>query len=420
MMNAGVGAVDFTPTPGVLLQGHGPVHSTRVLAPLEARAIVFSRDQERAAVITIDAIGLEAASVDRIRRGIRERCGIEADHILVAASHTHCGSPLLNLFDMPADPSSVTAVERAAVDCAARAAERMEPVRLALGCGSACFNINRRPLPGRQNMDPNPQQVVDRRVRVMRVDRVDGTPMAVLFHFSCHPTTLGGDMGLISPDYPGLARAQVESLFSCRALFMPGCFGNIRPFIDDHGQFKSADEQGLRDVAAQLSRAVCRAVEPLRTRRYHTLSAAVAPLRLNYGPIVSEAEFHRCCAHHPARRLAWTQARQRQASGELAAGEDSQVQAMRIGPLILTGLPGEVVQEIGMEVERRLWESRDASDIWACGYCNDMLGYLVTESQKREGGHEAISYFDFGRPAPFQDEQTQLVNAAIMANAAMP
>src|SRR5438128_1137547 len=59
-MNAGVAAVDFTPTPGLILQGHlskNPSHT--VLYPLEARALVLRSGQESLCIITLDVIGGE-------------------------------------------------------------------------------------------------------------------------------------------------------------------------------------------------------------------------------------------------------------------------------------------------------------------------------------------------------------------------
>ena len=425
-MEAGVGSADFTPGVGTLLQGHGDgVRAVGVLAPLESRAIVFTHGRMRLAIVTLDAIGLDAASVRRIRTAIFARCGIEPDRVLIAASHTHWGPALLNFLGTPADQPCLAAAERAAVAAVVEAAQRTESVRLALGAASACFPINRRPLPGHRNMEPNPSQIADRRVRLLRVDRPDGTLLAVLFHFSCHPTT-GCGANVVSPDYPGLARAQIEHEMCCRALFIPGCFGNVRPaIVDDEGQFKSASEADLRHSAGQLARAVCGAAEALRTRGYDELAAATVPVRLEYAPLIDEASLieryhHYGNSYSPIRR-AWENARQCQERGDLPTGVDSQVQALRVGPMILVGLPGEAVQEIGLEIEKRLWESGGVREVWACGYCNDMLGYLVTEAQKREGGcgYEQNAYFTYGRPAPFQHEQQRLVEAAVRANAAL-
>jgi hypothetical protein len=41
-----------------------------------------------------------------------------------------------------------------------------------------------------------------------------------------------------------------------------------------------------------------------------------------------------------------------------------------------------------------------------------MLGYLVTERQKAEGGYEPNAYPFFDRPAPFADEESRIEHLA--------
>src|SRR3954469_16790323 len=90
-MLAGVAAIDFTPTPGLILQGHlskNPSHT--VLYPLEARALVLRSTEQSLCIITLDVIGVELTTTRRIRDAVQSKIGIPTDKILVVASHTHC------------------------------------------------------------------------------------------------------------------------------------------------------------------------------------------------------------------------------------------------------------------------------------------------------------------------------------------
>src|SRR5688572_21038600 len=96
-MQAGVGAAEFTPEPGLILQGHlsrNPSHA--VMYPLEARAIVFDDNQARVCIVTLDVIGVELAFTRAVREQIAAQTGIREDHILIAASHTHCAPAMLH------------------------------------------------------------------------------------------------------------------------------------------------------------------------------------------------------------------------------------------------------------------------------------------------------------------------------------
>jgi hypothetical protein len=415
-MYAGVGAADFTPEPGLILQGHlskNPSHA--VLYPLEARAVVFRDNQASVCLITLDVIGIELSMTRAIRQQVSAKTGIAPNHILIAASHTHCAPAMLHNLAMTPDQHFLKTVESAAVQAAVEASHQPRPVTLGLGCGSAYFNVNRRPFPGQPQFSVNWGGVVDHRVRVLRVDGPDDRPVAVLFHFSCHPTTKVGSEGFISSDYPGVARHEIESVMGCPALFMPGCFGNIRPQVN--GSFASATKEQLDAVGKELGRSVCRAAHYITTRPTAGLSAQEAELFLPFGAPRSEAELDQLAqdATTPGHAVRAQWARRtldRIKRNDLPAGVTSVMQAVRIGPLMLVTIPGEAVQEIGYAVEARLAGKGDVDDVWATGYANDQVGYLVTERQKEEGGYEPTAYAFYDRPAGYRDEEQIITQAA--------
>src|SRR5438045_2830592 len=139
-MYAGAGAADFTPEPGLVLQGHlskNPSHA--VLYPLEARAIVFRDNQAAVCIVTLDVIGIELPMTQRIRAEISAQTGIAPDHILIAASHTHCAPAMLHNLAMTPESHFLRRVEQAAVHAAVEASQESHPITLGLGCGAAYF-----------------------------------------------------------------------------------------------------------------------------------------------------------------------------------------------------------------------------------------------------------------------------------------
>lgn len=424
MMFAATGAADFTPDPGHVLQGHaGSPPSHRVLHPLQARAIVFAEGESRVGICTVDVIGLMSDVTARVRRRVTEVCGLPGTHLLLAASHTHCAPAAINCLGMVPDPAFLAAQEEAMVASVTEAVSRLEPVTLGLGCGSATFNINRR-LPSSpdaaagQPGGPHPGGVVDRRARLLRVDREDGSPLAVLFNFSCHPVTKTGMSGAISSDYPGVARARIEEALDCHALFLPGSFGNVRPAVlhPDAGGFADASDEQLLTFGTELGDTVVTATGYTRTRAFGKLAAALMPLELSYAGLPSRDELQRIAAEDASDLRvgrAWAERLLGQLDCDaLPSSTVSEMQALRIGPLLCVAIPGESVQEIGYEIEKRLVRRGDVDDIWAMGYCNDMLGYLMTERHKLERGYEPQAYRHFERPAPFQNEYQVVVEKA--------
>jgi hypothetical protein len=418
-MEAAVAAAEFTPEAGMILQGHwSTTPSHGVLYPLEARAIVLREEKTILAIVTLDIVGITRESADVIRTSIEQRCGIAARQIMVVASHTHCGPPTLPSLGGKPSAAVMDRISEAAVRCAAEAAQRLEPVTLGLGAASAHINVNRRPLDGARQYSVNYGAINDPRVRVLRIDSASGHPLAVLFHYTCHPTAMRGSDGLISPDYPGVARARIEAALGCRALFLPGCFGNIRPLVlDEQGEFASANPQQLNQLGQVVATAVCGAVASLRTSRASGLWAREMPVEFRFAPPMSADQLQAVRAETTpaakAVRLPWAQRLLKQIeSGARFTSEISRMSAVRIGPLAMITIPGEPVLEIGYAIERRLDGLGSVHDVWPVGYTNDMIGYLCTQRHHREGGYEPNAYPWFDRPAAFEGEEQTIVAAA--------
>lgn len=425
---------DITPSPGPILQGHYSHNaSTAILAPLELRCLALSDGATQLILLSVDCFGLTRAATAEIRTAIHAATGVAPHHILVAASHTHCGPATTDLLGMPPDRPFLAAIERAALSSATAALASLRPATLGAGASSAHFGINRRPLAAiaggappttpAQPFSVNHGGLADPRVRMLLVaDAASHAPLAVLFQYSCHPTTLSGALGLISPDYPGLARAAIENRLRCPALFLPGCCANVRPCTVDAAtlQFRAGTQADLAAFAEQLASAVVRAVaatapSPLT----HPLSARQVELTLPFAPPPSSEQLATVLADtvplsidakHPwARRV-----QDLVATSAFPTAESTSMQCLRIGPLTLVTIPGEPVQEIGIAIERAAAHTAAfASEVWAVGYANDAVGYLVTERHKLEGGYEPTAYMLYNRPAPFVEEERHIVAAAL-------
>jgi hypothetical protein len=268
-------------------------------------------------------------------------------------------------------------------------------------------------------MAANTAGVVDRRVRILRVDRMDSSPLVVLFHYSCHPTAKNGSDGMISPDYPGLARTRIERTLNCRAAFLPGCFGDIRPnIVSADGKFVSATKEHLMAIGDGLGGAVIQGAKFTRSFADDRLAAAEREVFFPYAEKLPRERIVEMSKRvEQPLRAEWAQRQLNEmdrgdpaASLRRGAGEKSIMQALRIGPVELMAIPGEPVQEIGYEIERRA--ANHPREVWPVGYANDQIGYLCTPRMYDEGGYEPTAYIVYDRPAAYRDEE-----AIILANA---
>src|SRR6266536_3268202 len=182
---AGTAEMIISPPPGSPLLGTIQ-RSNGVHDDLYARVLVLGDGHQRIAIICCDLIGMDFALSDEIRGAVRAYTGISAT--LLNCTHTHSAP-----FTIPwsilgsrwlAGPGKKWRDELASriADLVSRAGAKVEEVVLRAGRAPVRIGSNRRlPTPQGVVMKPNPAGLVVPWVDVLRVDRINGTPAAILF-----------------------------------------------------------------------------------------------------------------------------------------------------------------------------------------------------------------------------------------------
>src|SRR5690606_35681754 len=103
---------------------------------------------------------------------------------------------------------------------------------------------------------------IDPQVGLVRFDREDGRPLAVIYNFACHPIMNPPSKGN-SADFPGFASAVIEEGLGHGALafFVQGCGGDINP-VRYKEVNQPADAEPLGNL---LGMTVLRAVREIKT-----------------------------------------------------------------------------------------------------------------------------------------------------------
>ena len=402
----GVARADITPRGPIWMGGYAARDhpSEGVLQPLWAKALLFEdRAGGRAAIVTLDLIGIERALADAVCERIRERTGIARERVLLNCSHTHSGPVVASVtpivYDM--DDRQQAAVEQYARELADRivlaveaAAKDLRPARLAFGEGRAAFGANRRAMRVKTpDGAPKPPAPVDHGVPVLVIrDAQTGAARALLFGYACHATTLGAYE--INGDYPGFAQAILEARHpGVTALFMAGCGADVNP----HPRREVAL---AREHGGELAAAVDAVIDGhLRSVR--------GPLGIGFERV--DLELVSPPDREALERLArdpnkYKQRLAKHSLGELAAGRPlparypCPVQVAQFGrDLTLIALAGEVCVDYALRF-RREFGSRP---VWIAGFCNEIFAYVPSERVLAEGGYEggdAMVYFALHGP----------------------
>ena len=164
----------ITPPVGTLLYGYQPdLASTSVHDDLTATAIAFSSGTDTALLVSV-TVGDIQTELDRaLRAEMASACGVPADRIILAATHTHCGPNVSGVAGWGGiDRAYVDTILRPALCRAARSAvDAMIPAELAVTHGESRIGINRRQQlrDGQVRLGQNPWGCCDPTMTVISV-----------------------------------------------------------------------------------------------------------------------------------------------------------------------------------------------------------------------------------------------------------
>ncbi|MDE2681065.1 MAG: hypothetical protein OSB29_06840 [Verrucomicrobiota bacterium] len=209
----------------------GPVNDR-----LYVRALVLKSGDTTAVLVTIDAVAIGGIGrikddfLPNVRAKLQKELGIAPGNTLFNASHCH------GLVHPEVEARTIAAVKTAIKNLVpvkagagmGRETRIMENRRLVLKSGKVVDVRHAYSLP--------PDELVaavgpvDTEIGVLRLDRLDGKPLAIVYNFACHPiqnVPSGGN----TADITGFSSKTIEENLGkdCIALFVQGCGGDINP-----------------------------------------------------------------------------------------------------------------------------------------------------------------------------------------------
>lgn len=207
-----------------------------VESDLSATAVVLSNQASKVVIVGIDICVIFLPVALEIRRRIGEAVGTPASHVLINFNHTHSGPALPDF--LPDSPGQMR-LQRAyqdrlidwLVEAAVQADRSLQPARIGAGWGESHIGVYRRETgpDGRDVLGEDPSVPIDSAVGVLRIDDLEGRPIATCFSYGCHTVTMGPRSSLVSSDFPGPARDLVEDTLGGLSVFLQACGGNVNP-----------------------------------------------------------------------------------------------------------------------------------------------------------------------------------------------
>ena len=366
---------------GTKLAGYGPDDvSVAKNDDLMMCGVAVDDGRERVLLVSLDVLGLDDTTVRGFRAAAAKALGVPEAHVLLSCTHTHEGphtrayAPDGESGGEALDRASVEAIRAKLVAAAGRLADAKAWREVEVGFHSvradenrnrrfttadncASFIAHRRALYGIAT-GPVDQELGT----VALLDPVRRDPLYVIGNYAAHPLSAHspGRGGLrISADFPGFYRRCIREDTGAEAMFVQGAAGDVVPKDDELG-LTAARRTGENLAMASM--------------------ASVIDIQRNAGRfIMSEPKVGGLLIPFRAKlRDRW-----RERTG--AAEKDLELQVLSIGEVAFVGVPGEIVNEIGLEIKWNSPFKRTFIAYCATGY----FGYMCPANLIAAGGYEA-------------------------------
>ena len=396
MIQAGFGQKAITPEIGAEMPGGINKNLAKhVHDELLANAMVLDDGESQLVLAGIDALSVKGSVVRKAREGIEAATGIPAGNVLIAASHTHNGGPLADVFMSESDPAYCDFVAEQIVGAAVEGYERREAVSLIIGAGeegSVAFNRRFRMKDGSERTHPgkcNPDiahvaEPTDPMVGVIGAVNESCEFLGCWVNYTCH-ATLGVGGGGFSADYIYYLRQTVQRAMGTGdaiVVFGNGALGDVTQVdnLRDRGQ-ESGEHWGWH-VGTTVGAEVVKVLARMEYTDEVALSAASETIDLPLRDLDNEAlNQTQAWGSQPV----WE--RELELLREIKKVEPqvpAEVQMMQIGAAGLVSVPAEYFCRFGLDIKA----SSPFDRTFVVALANGCVGYVPTPQAFIGGGYE--------------------------------
>ncbi|MCS7305489.1 MAG: hypothetical protein NZ602_10340 [Thermoguttaceae bacterium] len=357
---------------------------------LRALAVVLQKGEgPPVAIVACDVLIMAQDLLAPVFEEIERRCKIPASHVMIHATHTHHAPSTCRVHGYGPDERFCREVQKAISEAVAGAQARLAPSRFfyAKGHEDAIGQNSRLLLQdgtiywiGPRKDVVRPTGPVDPDVPVLVFRSPEEKLQAMLFAHSAHSIgALKG--GVRSPTFFGLAAQSLEEQYGGMVAFLQGASGSTHrmdmPPAEAYKRIRQVVEECMKLAKPMLVDKLVSVKRPFTFRYRHFDEAAEEKAVTEYcrKRVGGEtAEAFAAVFRQMRKELAPLQGKEK----------TSCLQVIRIGPVAVVGLPGEVFTALGLEIKRR----SPFKETVIVELANDWIGYIPDQEGYRLGGYQ--------------------------------
>lgn len=376
---ASVVKVDITPEDPQMLAGYAARESTGVMHRIYHRIVALHDGETEFFLISTEIGKMSPSQYDKVAARLQREHGIDPVNLWWAVTHTHSapevGPPGISGVFLPerykhAVANEYTAIhEQKLIDGVLEARRKLEPARIGVGWGFSQANINRRAIDvdGRASLGLNPDGATDRMIGLLRLEKADGSLLALIANYAIHGTVMGPQNLEISGDAPGVVAEYVEEKLGAPMLFINGAAGNLAPI---YSVYPSARQGHLGEFRVLLGDKILAA--------NHAVAHTTDKVTLTSRELIVET---------PRKDMGWPDdmARYSRTKGK---GQNLVLLPVRFLKINDNVAIWSAPLEMFCEISNTVRAQSPFPFTFYFGYSNGNLGYLPTSEGWTQGGYE--------------------------------
>lgn len=239
---------------GVYLGGFGAYRQRRatgVRDDVQCRALALSDGTSGFVLAALDLVGASGPLLETIRRDAARLTNLPPERVLIACTHSHASPDTQGLWGgVPA--AYETHIAHRAASAVWEAWDGLRPARGYAATASCEGRVrNRRGWPE-----------TDTALTSLRFSGADGSAIATLVNYACHPTAGGAANTEVSRDWCGYTVDAIERESGGVAVYVNGAIGDVIPAKDgfaaaqDLGEAVAAQALASLDTADEIALAI--------------------------------------------------------------------------------------------------------------------------------------------------------------------
>ena len=357
----GVSQGNITPDVPILMAGYSERTTpfTGVNDSLYAQVILFSDGKTKILIVTSDLIGYNFELVDDVKKMISSKIDIPVENIMISAAHNHGGPEMRKGGPKALKETNdyIQILKEKLTKLSFEASMNLVPFKMGIATGVCKMNINRRlEAPQGITLGLNPDGPCDTDLGVAKFVDMNDKIIAVLINWPAHGTVSGKENYLITGDWPGAAARHIKQQSGQDIIVgvTAGASGDIAPLYGPASRLEKSELIGYQ-VAKQTWKAI----------------SDIAPFPVETLQVLNE-------------KLSLPGKKSGKAIVPSETNSEIRLSVFKIGNLVLAGISGEVMTEIGMQIK----DLSPYSNTHIVTHTNGSSGYICTDKAYPEGGYE--------------------------------